>query len=186
MSHNQIPKSGMSGTRQDGGDTLVASGMSGVFAEAIQEADQASVRQIFRGASDSGGSRQDGGASLGGRAAFAISEQEVEPGGVQQLLAAGAPEPELSGTGFSYRHNWGGRRGQWTLRLNWSAVTARSRIIVSIGEGAAGGPDAGKFLGSARYTLHNVAPRAGGVDIWVNIEWSSDILLYVDYMVVNP
>jgi hypothetical protein len=34
--------------------------------------------------------------------------------------------------------------------------------------------------------VHNVAPRAGGVDIWVNIEWSSDILLYVDYLVVNP
>jgi hypothetical protein len=59
-------------------------------------------------------------------------------------------------------------------------------VLVSIGEGAAGGPDNGKFLGAARYTLHNVAPRAGGVDIWVNIEWGSDIPLYVDYLVVNP
>ena len=47
---------------------------------------------------------------------------------------------------------------------------------MSIGEGAAGGADAGKFIGAARYTLHNVAPRAGGVDIWINIEWSCRLL----------
>jgi len=97
-----------------------------------------------------------------------------------------APAPALQGNGFTYRHNWGARRGQWVLRLNWSAVNGRSRVFVAIGEGAGTGPDAGKFIGSARYTLHNVAPRAGGVDIWINIEWSSDIPLYVDYLVVNP
>ena len=42
------------------------------------------------------------------------------------------------------------------------------------------------FLGDAKYTLHKVVPRAGGVDIWVNIEWSSDIRIYVDYLVINP
>lgn len=41
-------------------------------------------------------------------------------------------------------------------------------------------------MGAARYSLFNVAPRAGGVDIWINIEWSADILLYVDYLIVNP
>ena len=99
---------------------------------------------------------------------------------------AASPEPELSGSGFTYRHNWGLRRGQWTLRLNLAGVTPRSLVFVSIGEGVAGGPDAGKFIGAARYTLHNVAPRAGGVDIWVNIEWGADILLYADYLVINP
>lgn len=97
-----------------------------------------------------------------------------------------ALEPELSGAGFSYRHNWGPRRGQWTLRLNMAGVTPRSMVFVSIGEGAAGGAEAGKFVGAARYTVHNVAPRAGGVDILVNIEWGADILLYADYLVVNP
>ena len=101
-------------------------------------------------------------------------------------VGAAAPQPALSGTGFTYRHNWGLRRGQWILRLNWGSVSPQSRVFVSIGEGAAGGPDAGKFIGSARYTVHNVAPRAGGVDIWVNVEWSADILLYADYLVVNP
>ena len=122
-------------------------------------------------------------------AVFAELRQDVDEGAVRRLpggAAAGQPEPELSGTGFTYRHNWGLRRGQLVLRLNWSAITPRSRVLVAIGEGAAGGVDAGKFIGSARYTLHNVAPRAGGVDIWVNIEWSSDIPLYVDYLIVNP
>ncbi len=101
-------------------------------------------------------------------------------------VGAGSLQPVLQGNGFTYRHNWGLRRGQWILRLNWSEIGPRSQVFVAIGEGAAGGPDAGKFIGSARYTVHNVAPRAGGVDIWVNIEWSSDIALYVDYLIVNP
>jgi hypothetical protein len=116
---------------------------------------------------------------------FAEVNQTAEKAAVRTFLAAAAVEPELSGTGFSYRHDWGPRRGQWTLRLNWGDVNPRSRVLVSIGEGAAGGPDNGKFIGAAKYTVHNVAPRAGGVDIWVNIEWGEDILLYVDYLVVN-
>jgi len=96
------------------------------------------------------------------------------------------PQPALSGAGFTYRHNWGPRRGQWVLRLNMANVHPRSHVFVSIGEGVAGGPDAGMFLAAARYTVHNVVPRTGGVDIWVNVEWNSDILLYADYLVVNP
>ncbi|MGJ9418377.1 hypothetical protein ACHAC9_11520 [Massilia sp. CMS3.1] len=119
-------------------------------------------------------------------AAFAEVEQEALQEAAQPLFGAASPQPELSGAGFTYRHDWGARRGQWTLRLNWADVNPRSQVFVSVGEGAAGGPDAGKFIGSARYNLHNVAPRAGGVDIRVNIEWPSDIPLYVDYLVVNP
>jgi len=103
-----------------------------------------------------------------------------------KAAVTGMPAPELAGTGFTYRHNWGRLRGQWVLRLAWNAVNPRSRAFVAIGEGAGTGPDDGKFIGAARYTLHNVAPLAGSVDIWVNIEWSSDIPLYVDYLIVNP
>jgi hypothetical protein len=112
--------------------------------------------------------------------------QEADQGAVRPHADTGSLEPALTGTGFTYRHDWGRRRGPHTLRLGWAAVNPRSRVFVSIGEGAAGGPDNGKFIGAARYTLHNVAPRAGGVDIWVNIEWGSDISLYADYLVVNP
>ena len=102
----------------------------------------------------------------------------------------GSPEgvgtQDLAGSGWTYRHDWGNKRGQWTLRLNMGGVGPRTRAFVAIAEGAAGGPDGGKHLGAARYTLHNVVPRAGGVDIWVNIEWGSDIRIYVDYLVINP
>lgn len=96
--------------------------------------------------------------------------------------SGGAGTQELIGTGFAYRHDWGDWRGQVILRLNWDFVNANTRVFVSIAEGAGGG---GKFIGNARYTVHNVAPRPGGVDIWVNIEWSSPIRLYVDYLAIN-
>nr|WP_315394190.1 hypothetical protein [uncultured Duganella sp.] len=184
MSHDYISNSGAAS-----GDAAVASSaMSAVFADVRQEVDQGAVAPLFGAAMANGAgapATAPAFASSAQSVAFAVSEQAAEQSAVRALAGA-SPEPELSGNGFTYRHNWGARRGQWTLRLNWSAVNPRSRVMVSIAEGAAGGPDAGKFIGSARYTVHNVAPRAGGVDIWVNIEWSSDILLYVDYLVVNP
>ena len=171
--------------RQEGQAHSASSAVSAPFADARQEVEQGGVRSFLGDGSREGGS---GGGSSALLTQFAEVSQTVEEGAVRSLMgaAAASPEPALTGTGFSYRHNWGPRRGQWTLRLNWGSVNARSRVLVSIAEGAGGGPDAGKFIGAARYTLHNVAPRAGGVDIWVNIEWSSDILLYVDYLVVNP
>jgi len=93
--------------------------------------------------------------------------------------------PALAGNGFTYRHDWGVRHGQWVLRLNWSEVLPRSQVFVSIAEGG-GGLNNGKFIGAARYTVHNIAPRAGGVDIWVEIDYPVDIGLYVDYLIVNP
>jgi len=120
--------------------------------------------------------------------AWAQADAVADANAVQQLVQAraAAPEPELSGNGFTYRHDWGLRRGKWVLRLNWAAVTPQSRVLVAVGEGAGGGPDSGKVIGSGRFTVHNVAPRAGGVDIWVDIEWSADLSLYADYLVVNP
>lgn len=115
-----------------------------------------------------------------------MTTEQVDETAARTRESADSPQPALSGTGVSYRHDWGRRRGQQILRLNWAVVNRRSHVFVSIGEGVAGGPDSGKFVGSARYTLHNVAPREGGVDIWVNIEWGSDIPIYVDYLVVNP
>lgn len=158
------------------------------FAEVRQDAKLSAVRPLFRSPSIVGTEREGRSAiaSSSGMVPFAEGEQQVEQAGVRRMAGAAAPEPELSGTGFTYRHNWGARHGQWLLALNWEAVNPRSRVLVSIAEGAAGGPDNGKFIGAARYTVYNVAPRAGGVDIWVNIEWGSDILLYVDYLVINP
>ena len=79
--------------------------------------------------------------------------------------------------------DWGVQVGDWILQLNWGVVRANTAVFVSIGQGAPGGPTAGKVLGSARFTLFNVAPRKGGVDIWVNVSSPAD--LSVDYLVVS-
>lgn len=104
----------------------------------------------------------------------------------QFLKAEGVRPEELIGTGFTYRHDWGNFNHAWILTLNWSAVNARSRVFVAIAEGAAGGPDGGKFIGAAKFSLFNVAPSDGQVAIWVDIDWGNPIRLYVDYLVINP
>ncbi|MGK7896197.1 MAG: hypothetical protein AB4372_21935 [Xenococcus sp. (in: cyanobacteria)] len=115
----------------------------------------------------------------------AVEEQSVNEQEVRELFKAGevVSIEALAGNGFTYRQNWGNKNGQWILHLNWSRITNNSRVFVAIGEGKPGG---GKFIGGARYTLHNVAPQNGRVSIWVNIEWNSPIRLSVDYLIVNP
>jgi hypothetical protein len=116
----------------------------------------------------------------------AVDIQDVEEQKVHELFGGEVVTEGLIGTGFTYRHDWGNKHGSWKLFLNWGAITANSRVFVAIGEGAAGGPPAGKFIGDAKYTLMNVAPTNGQVGIWVNIDWGSDIRIYVDYLVVTP
>lgn len=109
-----------------------------------------------------------------------VNENEVHALPGQQ---GGVTPKNLSGTGFTYRHDWGDFNGSRKYNLNWSAITPNSRVFVAIGEGAPGG---GKFIGGAKYTLHNVAPGNGVVSIWATIDWSSPIRFSVDYLVINP
>ncbi|MEG4085778.1 hypothetical protein [Microcoleus sp. POL10_C6] len=105
--------------------------------------------------------------------------EEVDQFGMSQ---EGASPEAFFGNGYRYRHDWGDRNGQHILNLNWGIITPNSLVFVAIGEGASGG---GKFIGNARYTLHNVAPNNGVVSIWVNIKWGTPIRLSVDYFVFN-
>ena len=127
-----------------------------------------------------------------------IAKNAPEASGAPLVIDASVPEKEfsvvtatvdesqnLAGITSSMRWDWGNLHGDHILRLNWSIVNPKTAVFVAIGEGAGGGPTGGKFIGSARCTLSNVAPRAGGVDIWVNINWSNDIRFYVDYLVVS-
>ncbi|MEV4282075.1 hypothetical protein [Actinoplanes xinjiangensis] len=95
---------------------------------------------------------------------------------------AGATASDLSGSGRTYRHDWGLRNGQWILTLNDPAITGATQVFVSVGEGSGDG----KFIGAARYTVHNVAPGPGRISIWVEITWESPINLLVDYLIVQP
>jgi hypothetical protein len=127
-----------------------------------------------------------------------IARNAIEASGIPRMISASVPNQgfsvatatvdesqNLAGIISCLRWDWGDLHGDWILQFNWGAVSPRTAVFVAIGEGAAGGPTAGKFIGGAKYTLHNVAPRAGGVDIWVTINWGSNIRLYVDYLVVT-
>jgi subtilisin family serine protease len=133
------------------------------------------------------GSSEDGELVLEDAAAADNSQVTMlggQEGAAQIAQDAASVLPEaLAGTGFSYRHDWGDRKGQWKLNLNWGSIHNNSRVFAAIGECRPGG---GKFIGGARYTLHNVAPRNGVVSVWVDVQWNDPIRLCVDYLVVNP
>lgn len=129
-----------------------------------------------------------------GQAAATSSAMSVPFERIVQQMDDAAVAPLSGGTAqlgypdWSYRHNFGAMNGNRIITLIAPAgriLTPRSRVFVAISEGLAGGPDVGKFIGAARYTVHNIAPRAGAVDVWVNIEWGAPILLYADFLVIN-
>ena len=76
----------------------------------------------------------------------------------------------------SYKHYWGQYNGTVKSTLFWPVVTASSRVFASCSEG---------FLGAARYTVHNVIPGNGYIQLWTDIQWGSRISLYCDYLVIN-
>lgn len=102
---------------------------------------------------------------------------------VQELAVSSPGAEALIGTGYTYSHDWGDRRGRWIFNLNWGVVRNNSRVFVSTSECRAGG---GKFIGSAVYTVHNVAQVNGRVSTRINIDWREPIRVCVDYLVINP
>lgn len=117
------------------------------------------------------------------KGAVPISEATVADDTAQKVAASrGVSTRELLAVGIPYRVHWGKKKGANILRLGWSVIERDSFVFVSISEAA---DDGGRFIGSASYTLHNVAPMDGRVDIYVNIEWSTPINLVVDYLVIN-
>lgn len=100
--------------------------------------------------------------------------------GESDSTAGSGTDPELAYISpysmYSYKHYWGAYHGNIKATLYWSAVKATSRVFASCSEG---------HMGSAKYTVHNVVPGNGYVQIWAYINWSSNIRLYCDYLVIN-
>jgi hypothetical protein len=106
------------------------------------------------------------------------SDQKAETITVEE-----ATTKDVSGSGVTSIQDWGSRNGQWVLPLSWSIVNCNSRVFVSISEVDQNGCG---FIGGARYTVHNVAVRNGGIDILVTIDWNTPIRTHVSYLVINP
>jgi hypothetical protein len=109
---------------------------------------------------------------------------EVDMNEMKTLTGGQIGAQDLSGNGFTYRHDWGNLKGRINLNLAWDAIQQGSKVFVSATEFGGGNQDA--FIGAARYTVHNVAPHAGGVSVQINVEWDSPIRVRLDYLIVNP
>jgi hypothetical protein len=90
----------------------------------------------------------------------------------------------LVGNGFTYRHDWGNRRGKWKLNLHMGGITCNSRVWVTATE-FGGGQQCG-FIGDAAYTVQNVATSNGVISVQVVIDWPDPIRVRLDYLIVNP
>ena len=115
-------------------------------------------------------------------------EQEAIESEVRSLVPPSSEKDQLNGlvgTGYVYRHNWGLRRGIWTLNLTWRVVRPNTLVFVSIGEALAN-PSQGKFIGGANFILYNVAPRDATVSIRININYDRSLPLLVDYLAITP
>lgn len=95
---------------------------------------------------------------------------------------AAAPQ-NISEACGTFRADFGNlHNALYALTLNTASVNGTSRVFVAIGEGT----DAGKFIGNTAFTLFDVAPRSGGVDLLVQVTTPGSPQVSVDYLICNP
>ena len=101
------------------------------------------------------------------------------------LEAATSEEVALqSPTGIEYwaSCNYSGLIGRRTLRCFNPNIRANSYIQVSVSEGSYGN----RHMGAADFTVLNVVPKAGYVDVRINVGWHYGLLTVLDLNWFNP
>ena len=62
-------------------------------------------------------------------------------------------------------------------------IRSESRVFASASEFRATRLVSPGFIGGARIFVANVTPREGAVDIWVQIDWESDLEVHVSILI---
>ncbi|MDZ8239293.1 MAG: hypothetical protein RMZ69_19435 [Nostoc sp. ChiQUE01a] len=107
---------------------------------------------------------------------YEVKEEDVKP-----LFTT--PQ-NISGNGLTARIIFPNRvNGRVRANLTWSFVRKSTLVFASATEV---GPDGTAFIGGANYSVNNVVPYDGGVEIIVTIGHNSPLTLRVDYLAINP
>lgn len=91
---------------------------------------------------------------------------------------------DLSGFGWTYRHNWGPHNGWWILVLASNSFGPPYPCLRLVQRGSA--RQRRPIHRRRRHLVISVAPDSGLVSIRVFIDWPSPIGLVVDHLFVNP
>lgn len=74
-------------------------------------------------------------------------------------------------------------RGRVIVTFKDARLRSTSRVAASAGELRATRLVAPNIIGSARIMAANVSPREGEVDVWVDIDWGTDLEVHVSILV---
>lgn len=79
------------------------------------------------------------------------------------------------------------QNGVTTFDLEWDQIQHDSIVLIAASEGkepiSTAAPE--RFVGSARYTVNNIAPFDGGVSFTITIEWDAPINLWTTVTVFD-
>jgi hypothetical protein len=90
--------------------------------------------------------------------------------------AESAPQLLDPGKMSAIRIYFGNQKGTLVYRYTSPYIKKTSHIFVAATEG---------HTGAAAYTVHNVDPQNGYVDVRLTVDWSSPIAVYIDYLIIN-
>lgn len=73
--------------------------------------------------------------------------------------------------------------GTQIVRVKADACRPTSKVFVSCTEYNTATREA--FVGDARMTVCNVVPHSGSFEVWIQIDWRSDLPILISWMVAN-